>query len=83
MHKNFVSNKSMVCAHYTMVCHEMPDASLTVKQLRQQLLNTHYDDAQLRELADGAEIQHSRIKSPKTLRQRLHAHFADYLPEDE
>ena len=83
IHTFFTSGKSVIAAHYAMVTEQMPDAKMTVKQLRHELLANHYSESQLRELADGAEIQHNRIKSIKTLRQRLAEHFADELPTEE
>ena len=83
IHTFFTSGKSVIAAHYTMVTEEMPDAKMTVKQLRHELLANHYTESQLRELADGAEIQHNRIKSIKTLRERLAEHFAEELPTEE
>ena len=41
----------------------------------------HKDE--LRELADGAQIKHSRINKLPTLRQRLTERFADMLPDQD
>ena len=40
-----------------------------------------YSEDELRELADGAGIQHGRITKMQTLRERLAQHFAELLPE--
>ena len=80
-YESFVAGKSVVAAHYTKVAEEMPDAKMTVKQLRQDLINHMYSETELRELADGADIQHGRISKLQTLRERLTEHFADMLPE--
>ena len=77
----FTSGKAMVAAHYAQVAQQMPDAKMTVKDLRQDLIDTHYSEYHLRELAGAAEIQNKRIKSIQTLRDRLRDHFADQLPE--
>jgi len=81
--ENFTAGKSVVAAHYTKVTEDMPDAKMTVKELRQDLIRNMYDEAQLRELADGAAIQHARITKIQTLRDRLTEHFSDLLPEAE
>ena len=82
-HESFTAGKSVVAAHYTKVTEEMPDAKMTVKQLRQELIDNMYSEDELRELADGAEIQHARISKLQTLRERLTEHFAELLPESE
>ena len=40
-----------------------------------------YSEDELRELADGAGIQHGRITKMQTPRERLAQHFAELLPE--
>ena len=52
-----------------------------IDPLRQDLINHMYSETELRELADGADIQHRRISKLQTLRERLTEHFADMLPE--
>ena len=81
--ESFTAGKSVVAAHYTKVTEEMPDAKMTVKQLRQDLINHMYSETELRDLADGADIQHGRISKLQTLRERLIEHFADMLPETD
>ena len=58
----------MLAAHYTQVAGEMPDFKMNAKDLRHELLATHYDEAKLRELANGAEIEHARITKIDTVR---------------
>ena len=65
----------------TKVTEDMPDAKMTVKQLRYDLIHHMYSEDELRELADGAGIQHGRITKMQTLRERLAQHFAELLPE--
>ena len=79
--ESFTAGKSVVAAHYTKVTEDMPDAKMTVKQLRYDLINHMYSEDELRELADGAGIQHGRITKMQTLRERLAQHFAELLPE--
>ena len=79
--ENFTAGKSVVAAHYTKVTEDMPDAKMTVKQLRYDLIHHMYSEDELRELADGAGIQHARITKMQTLRERLAQHFAELLPE--
>ena len=45
------------------------------------LIHHMYSEDELRELADGAGIQHGRITKMQTLRERLAQHFAELLPE--
>ena len=59
--ESFTAGKSVVAAHYTKVTEEMPDAKMTVKQLRKELIDNMYSEDELRELADGAQIKHGRI----------------------
>ena len=49
--------------------------------LRYDLIHHMYSEDELRELADGAGIQHARITKMQTLRERLAQHFAELLPE--
>ena len=79
--ESFTAGKSVVAAHYTKVTKDMPDAKMTVKQLRYDLIHHMYSEDELRELADGAGIQHGRITKMQTLRERLAQHFAELLPE--
>ena len=81
IHESFTAGKSVVAAHYTKVTDDMPDAKMTVKQLRYDLIHHMYSEDELRELADGAGIQHARITKMQTLRERLAQHFAELLPE--
>ena len=81
IHESFTAGKSVVAAHYTKVTEDMPDAKMTVKQLRYDLIHHMYSEDELRELADGAGIQHGRITKMQTLRERLAQHFAELLPE--
>ena len=81
-HKFFVAGKAMLAAHYMQVAGEMPDFKMNAKDLRYELLATRYDEAKLRELADGAEIEHARITKIDTLRSRLMGHFAELLPSE-
>jgi hypothetical protein len=81
-HKFFVAGKAMLAAHYMQVAGEMPDFKMNAKDLRHELLATRYDEAKLRELADGADIEHARITKIDTLRSRLMGHFAELLPSE-
>ena len=81
--ESFTAGKSVVAAHYTKVTEEMPDAKMTVKQLRKELIDNMYSEDELRELADGAQIKHGRIIKLPTLRQRLTERFADMLPDQD
>ena len=58
-------------------------AKVAVKQLRKELIDNMYSEDELRELADGAQIKHSRINKLPTLRQRLTERFADMLPDQD
>ena len=81
--ESFTAGKSVVAAHYTKVTEQMPDAKMTVKQLRKELIDNMYSEDELRELADGAGIQHGRSTKMQTLRERLAQHFAELLPESD
>eukprot|EP00937_MAST-01D_sp_MAST-1D-sp2_P002840 g2840.t1 len=81
IHESFTAGKSVVAAHYTKVTEDMPDAKMTVKHLRYDLIHHMYSEDELREPAGGAGIQHGRITKMQTPRERLAQHFAELLPE--
>ena len=57
IHESFTAGKSVVAAHNTKVTDDMPDAKMTVKQLRYDLIHHMYSEDELRELADGEDAR--------------------------
>ena len=78
IYTNFVSSRAAVAAHYTDVADEEPAKSWTASQMRSKLINDHYSEEQLRQLANGAGI-HGSIKKADTLRTHLGKHFSAML----
>ena len=78
IYTNFVSSRATVAAHYTDVADEEPAKSWTADKMRSRLINDHYSDEQLRQLANGAGI-HGSIKKADTLRTHLGKHFSAML----
>ena len=74
----FVSSRAAVAAHYVDVADEEPAKSWTASQMRSKLINDHYSEEQLRQLANGAGI-HGSIKKADTLRTHLGKHFSAML----
>ena len=76
--ESFTAGKSVVAAHCTKVTEEMPDAKMTVKQLRKELIDNMYSEDELRELADGAQIKHGHkaADSPPAPHRALRRHAA-------
>ena len=62
---------------------QLGSSAAVFRQLRYDLIHHMYSEDELRELADGAQIKHSRINKLPTLRQRLTERFADMLPDQD
>jgi len=78
----FNGKKDSVVALYVEITGQ-PEPKGTAKNLRQELLDTHFTPEQLKEIAIGAEVPGvKRIKKPETLRAKIIEKLADgkFLP---
>lgn len=73
-----MAGKSAVMAHFEKITDATPAPSMTAKEMRNALINLHYENDELRQLANGAGIRKS-IRNRSCLREALLDHFAALL----
>jgi len=68
------ATKAEVQEHFEEISGAKPSPKMTIKQMKTELINTHYNPSKLRSLANGALID-KRIKNLTSLRTKLLDHF--------